>query len=280
MTVVKTRKISIILLSAAMLALLGASVFAAGNAVLQADSMNYDPKSRSVVATGNVRFASPDGEISADRGVGYTDGGTFEMEGGVTGRFAEQSMDITCDFIMLERAASSDKRTITARGRVSLSRDGGTLKADSVVWELGSDNYSAEGNVLMDFGNHLVDSDEASRNGSRFHAREVRRYADRSHRMTISAGEADGLMEKDDIVELTASGGVVMDVAELSGAPTRITGDSGVFSRDRGTLVISGNASASQEGRSVRAANIVYHLAGGRIEALGDRPTIAFEVRD
>ncbi|MDR0648340.1 MAG: hypothetical protein LBF92_03290 [Synergistaceae bacterium] len=280
MAVGKTRKISILLLAAALLALLGASVFAAGNAELQADSMNYDPKSRSVVATGNVRFSSPDGEVSADRGVGYTDGGTFEMEGSVSGRFAAQSMDITCDFIMLERAASSDKRIVTAKGRVRLSMRGGTVRAGSVVWEHGSDNYSAEGNVLMDFENYLVDSDEASRSGNRFRARNVRRYLDRSRRMTISAGEAEGLMEKDDIVELTASGGVVINVANLNGAPTRITGASGVFSSERGTLVISGNASATQEGRSVRAANIVYHLDGGRVEALGDRPTIAFEVPD
>jgi lipopolysaccharide export system protein LptA len=133
---------------------------------------------------------------------------------------------------------------------------------------------------LIDFGSYLVDSDEASRNGSRFHARNIRRYEDRVRRMIITAGEADGLVEGGDIVELTAEGGVVMNIAEVRGASTRINGDRGVFSRDRGTLVISGGASAFQEGRSLRAANIVYHMDNGRVEAIGGRPSIAFEMSD
>ncbi|MDR1515151.1 MAG: hypothetical protein LBS45_05600 [Synergistaceae bacterium] len=275
----KTKKIFIFLLSAAILAASCVTVTAAGNAVLQADSMNYDPKSRSVTAEGNVRFKSPDGEISGDRGIGYTDGGSFEMEGRVRGRFAAQSMDITCDFIMLERAADG-KQIITARGSVRVSRDDGTIAAGEIEWELESDNYSAGGGVLIDFGSYMVDSDEASRNGNRFRARNIRRYEDRARRMIITAQEADGLIERGDIVELIAEGGVAMNIAEVRGSSTRITGNRGVFSRDRGTLVISGGASASQEGRSVRAANIVYHIDSGRVEAIGDRPSIAFEMRD
>jgi lipopolysaccharide assembly outer membrane protein LptD (OstA) len=274
----KTKKILVFLLSTAILAASCVLAAAAGNAVLEADSMNYDPKSRSVTAEGNVRFSSPDGEVSGDRGIGYTDGGTFEMEGSVKGRFAAHSMDITCDFIMLERDAG--KRIITARGSVRLARDDGTIAADEIEWELESDNYSAKGSVSIDFGNYAVESGEASRGGNRFSARNVRRYEDRARRMIITAGEANGLIEKGDIVELIAEGGVVMNIAEVRGASTRITGNRGIFSRDRGTLVISGGAFASQEGRSVRAANIVYYLDSGRVEALGDRPSIAFETSD
>jgi lipopolysaccharide export system protein LptA len=270
----------ILILSTAILAASAVSLLAAGNAELQADSMNYDPKSRSIVASGNVRFRSPEGEISADRGIGYTDGTAFEMEGNARGRFKAQSLDIACDFIMLERTASPDRRIITASGGVKLSRDGGTLAADEVVWELGSENYSASGKVLLDFGNYLVDSDEASRDGDRFHALNIRRYEDRLRRITITAMEADGMMERGDMTELIADGGVVMDVAGEGDAHTRITGDKGVFSRDRGTLVISGGAFASQKGRNLRAASIVYHLDSGRVEALGDRPSIAFEMSD
>jgi lipopolysaccharide export system protein LptA len=274
----KTEKFFIFLLSAAILALSALPLLAAGNATLQADSMNYDPKSRSVVATGNVRFTSPEGEISADRGIGYTDGTSFEMEGNARGRFAAQSLDITCDFIMLER--TSDRRVITASGNAMLSSDEGTLAADRIVWELGTENYSASGSVLLDFGNYFVDSDEASRDGNRFHARNIRRYEDRLRKMAITAAEANGVMERSGIAELIAEGGIEMNVAGEGGAYTRITGAKGVFSEDRGTLVISGGAFASQEGRNLRAANIVYHLASGRVEALGDRPSIAFEMSD
>jgi lipopolysaccharide export system protein LptA len=278
MIIKNTEKLYVFLLSAAILAAWAVSLFAAGNAELRADSMNYDPKSRSIVALGNVYFASPEGEISADRGIGYTDGTTFEMEGNARGRFIAQSLDITCDFIMLER--TSDRRIVTASGGVKLSRDSGTLAADKVVWELGSENYSASGKVLLDFGNYLVDSDEASRDGNRFHARNVRRYEDRLRKMTITAAEAEGMMERGDITELIVDGGIVMNVAGERGAYTKITGSRGVFSRDRGTLVISGGAFASQVGRNLSAANIVYHLDSGRVEALGDRPSIAFEMSD
>jgi lipopolysaccharide export system protein LptA len=268
------------LLSALIIAATALIAGAAGNAVLEADSMNYDPKSKSIVASGSVHFTSQEGELFGDRGVGYTDGRTFEMQGNVRGRFAEQSIDITCDNIELVSERSPDRRIMTANGRVRLSRGEDRFSADSVMWELGRENYRASGSVLMEFGSSFVDSDEASRAGESFEARNVRRYEDRSRRVTISARRATGLIANEEIVELTAEGGIVMNVAGIGGGNTRITGDKGVFSLDRGTIVVSGGAHATQEGRRLQAASIVYHLDGGRVEALGDRPTISFEMRD
>jgi hypothetical protein len=242
--------------------------------------MNYDPKSQSIVATGSVHYTAPEGELFGDRGIGYTNGRMFEMSGSVIGHFALQSLDISCDFIELEiENTSPPRRKLSAAGRVSLVRGRDKLSSASLAWELDRENYEASGDVLMEFESYFMDSDEAGREGERFWARNVRRYEDRARRMTISASKVNGLIESGSIVELTAEGAIVMNV-RTNGANTTIRGGKGVFSEERGTIVVSGGAFASQAGRNLSAGNIVYHLDCGRVEALGVRPTITFEMID
>jgi lipopolysaccharide export system protein LptA len=243
--------------------------------------MNYDPKSRSVTASGNVRFVSPEGELFSDEGTGFTDGRTFEMRGNVRGNFRSRSLDITCDSLEMEsQGASPVVRRITGSGAVKLVRGGDSLTADRVTWETGRENYRASGSVKLRFGDYFLDSDEAARNEGQFWARNVRRYEDRARELYITASKASGLVRNGSVVELIADGNLVIDMRDSRGDNTRITGERGVFSQDRGTLVISGGARAIQPGRDISAANIVYHLGSGRVEALGERPTITFEMRD
>jgi lipopolysaccharide assembly outer membrane protein LptD (OstA) len=270
-------------LSAVVSAILASANFAdaAAGATLSADSMNYDPVTKSVTAEGNVHYASPDGELFGDRGVGYTDGRTFELIGGVRGSFATRSMDISCEYMEMETAGGSlRRRKITATGDVRLARPDGKVFAQKLMWELDRDNYRAEGGVVIDFGSYFVDSDDAARNGEQFWAHNIRRYEDRVRRLSMSASKASGIISGNGIAELVAEGALVMEIEDLKGAKTRITGASGVFSQDRGTIVVSGGASAVQDGRSLNAGSIVYHLVSGRVEALGDRPTITFELRN
>jgi lipopolysaccharide assembly outer membrane protein LptD (OstA) len=278
-----TRKIILTLASIAAAAAAAPCGYAAavssGAAELVADSMNYDPRSNSVTAVGNVRLTSPDGELFGDSGFGYTNGRMFEMRGNVRGMFAARSLDIVCDYIELEIGEPPQpRRKITATGNVVLTRAGDRLTADHATWNLDSENYAAAGDVLMDFGGYFVDSDEAGREGERFWARNVRRYEDRARKMSISASSAEGRVRGDTIVELITDGAIAINM--LDGGGTRITGNKGVFSQDRGTIVVSGNAQAIQEGRSLTAGSIVYHLDSGRVEALGERPTIIFEMRN
>ena len=131
----------------------------------------------------------------------------------------------------------------------------------------------------MDLGDYFIDADEVARNGEQFWAQNIRRYEDRTRRIGISASKASGLLRRGSVIELISSGSFVLNLADRKGAVTTITGDKGVYSQDRGTLVITGGVRAIQEGRSLSAGSIVYHLDSGRLEALGERPTITFEMR-
>ncbi|MDR3322206.1 MAG: hypothetical protein LBS93_07125, partial [Synergistaceae bacterium] len=233
-------------LSAIFLTVVSSAFGAQGDiATLSADSMNYDPRTRSVVAEGNVHYASPDGELSGDMGIGYTDGRTFELRGSVRGHFAAQSMDIVCDYMEMESQGSSPpRRRITATGDVRLDRPDGAVSAQKLSWELDRDNYRAEGGVVIDFSSYYIDSDDAARNGDQIWAHNIRRYEDRARALTMSASKASGLVRGGGIVELVADGALVLGIRDSKGSQTRITGDKGIFSQDRGTIVVSGGATA------------------------------------
>jgi lipopolysaccharide export system protein LptA len=252
-----------------------------GTATLEADSMRYDPSDGAITASGNVRFKGPEGEVFGDWGSGATGGGDFEMRGSVRGTFADSdggSVDIACDSIRLQGGMDEKKdRTVTAVGGVTLSRAGERLVAGTVVWDLGTENYSASGGVIGEFGAYLIDADKISRDQERFAAENVREYTDLQRRITLSAAKVSGIVNGGSIVELVAGGDVTITMPDSKGAMTRVRGDKGVFSVARGTLVVSGNTVASQTGRNLTSDSIVYDLDTGRVEAVG-KPTLVFEV--
>jgi lipopolysaccharide export system protein LptA len=272
--------IFVFLFFAAALVLWDTPSFAADSASLTADSMRYDPKTRKITASGGVHLVSKEGELFADRGTGFIDDNRFELEGNVRGHFKEQfaarPVDMTCASLSL--ATSSDKiaRVVTASGGVKLKRGAETISAKKITLTLGTDNYKAEGGMTADMEDFFVDADTAERADMNFYALNVRRYEDRKRRMTVSASRVDGEMERNDITELIASGGVTADVTGADGARTRITGKRVIYSLTRGTIVLSGGASAAQGDRLLRAENIVYNVESGRAEALGERPSLTF----
>ena len=252
----------------------------AEDVAVTADSLSYDPNTNSITATKNVHFKHVDGELFGDRGVGYTDGRDFEMSGSVKGTFKKESLNISCSQLKLQTdATKAKKRRVTASGGVKLDRGKDKLEADTVTWVIDSDRYKASGRVLADFDSHYIDSDEAARDGEKFWARGIRKYEDRSRKFSLSASRANGLINKGEVVELTAEGSLVLKMTDQDGKTTKITGDSGVFSRSRGTVVVSGSAAAYQEGRTLIAESIVYRLDDKRIEALG-RPKMILEKLD
>ena len=104
------------------------------SATLSADSMNYDPRSLTITATGNVHLAAPDGELFADNGVGYTNGRTFEMHGSVKGHFDPESLDISCDSLLMESEGKAPvRRKLIATGSVNLSHREGRTAAQKLT---------------------------------------------------------------------------------------------------------------------------------------------------
>jgi lipopolysaccharide export system protein LptA len=254
---------------------------AENEATLTADSMSYDPGDGSLSAVGNVHFKRPDGELFGDRGRGSVNGSGFEMHGHVRGTFDAESLTVACESITLVTEGKKPaRRRIISSGDVVLTRKGDRLSARVVEWEMGSSNYKAAGAVLGKFTAYSVDADEVSREGSRFSALNLRKYEDLRQKVTISASKAEGLLNKNnEIVELTSNGSVLLTMTDSGGEMTRITGDRGVFSVDRGTIVVSGNSRVVQKGRSLVAESIVYHMDTRRVEAIG-RPSMMMEMRE
>lgn len=267
-----------ILIALVLLAATVAMCESAVNVNLTADSMRYNPDSGEIKAFGNVHIKRPDGELFGDSGSGNSNGREFELRGNVKGHFVSDDVDISCDFLKLSSTGTAPvRREATASGDVLLTRASDRISAMRLSWEIGGVKYSAAGSVLGDFETYSIDADEAGRDGEKFWAVGVRRYEDMERGIAMSANKIDGITDGDRIVELVASGSVVMDSRDDKGKPSRVTGNKGVFSVARGTLVVSGNATATQEGRRLIAGNIVYYLDGGRIEAL-DRPSLVIEM--
>ena len=262
-----------------LLAATGGTGEAREKASLTADRLDYNPQTNRINARGNVHMTRPDGELFGDQGTGTTDGRSFLMTGNVKGHFTNEKVDIACDQIALRTEGSNPaRRVITASGDVELTRAEDRITSQAVSWELDRNVYRAAGNVIGNYTRYYIDADEVSRNGDQFAARGIRRYNDKERGVKMSATRANGkLGPNGDILELVAEGNVVLDTPDNRGAISRITGDKGVFSVARGTLVISGNAMVNQSGRNLHAESIVYHLDNERVEAIG-RPSLVIDI--
>ena len=244
---------------------------------LKADELSYNPATKKMVATGNVRLIRADGELTGKRGEGDVGGTHFLMEGSVRGSFPKEGLSLESD--ILELTVSKDRRIVEGRGNVRLLRGEDRLNADKILWLIGGDSYRGTGNVIAHFETHFIDADEVGRDGERFWGKTVRRYEDKKQRFTLKANKVNGIIKNQDVTELIAEGGLSMRMIGKQEKPLTITGKKGVYSKDRGTLVVSGGARAVQDDRVVEAENLVLHLDTKRIEALG-KPQITFMLQD
>ena len=277
----KSRLISgavrIVVACAAVMCAVGAAL--PEEAVLVADSMKYDPGNGIITASGNVHIANPDGEIFGDRGSGTVAGDNFEIHGNVRGNFKQEDgriVKITCKSATL--SGPNGDRVVTASGGVRLTRGEESLTAEVVVWSTGTDRYSADGNVLSSFGTYAIDADVVSRDMDRFSARTVRRFSEKRRNIVMSADSAEGAIKNEEVTEMTATGNVDVTMPDKDGVMTRATGNKVVYSVERGTMVLTGNAIVAQTGRRLRSESIVYFLDTGHIDANGS-PSLTFETR-
>lgn len=269
------RDAGIPLLTLLLLGLLLRGAEAAEEAVLNADLLRYDPRTRLIHAEGNVRLTRPGTELTARRGEGTVGGDAFRLTGDVRGRMKAEGLAIRCDALSL---IDSDRTQILeATGNVLLTRGEDRVVAQRLRWTKGFPRYVATGDVDARFESHAIRAAEVGRDGETLWGRDVRRYEDGRGRFVLSAEKADGRIVGGEVTELTATGALVLDLRGQEGKSVRVTGDKGVFSQDRGTIVVTGNARAVQEGRIVTAESLVLHMDDRRIEALG-RPRIVFPI--
>lgn len=251
-------------------------VTASSAATLTADSLRYDPAESVLFAEGSVRLTTANGVINSSAATGTSDGMSFEFSGGVTAAMETQVgvVNITCDRLEIDRHSGSE--VLTAHKDVYATRGNDRLKADKARWTKDLSACKAEGKVDAVFGVHVLKAASAEFSGNEFSAKNVARYEDRSRKMVMSAGSVAGVLKRGALHELTALGGVEVEAPNKSGELLHVTGDKGLFSVARGTIVVTGNAYAYQVGRELRAGSLVYWLDDGRVEAI-ERPSLILE---
>jgi lipopolysaccharide export system protein LptA len=240
---------------------------------MSADTIKYNVNTKKISAVGNVIIKREGATLWGDRGEGSMETSEFTLEGNVKGTFPAEKTDLTADKVKWKGTKSTDNDGIAeAVGNVRLTRGANEkIDADYILWELGTQNYTAKGNVNAKTENNILIAEEAGRHKDRFWGKKVTRYEDIRQKITVSADSVEGTTVKEEINELNATGNVVIDFVDKEGLKSRVTGDNGVYSKAKATFVVSGNAKAVRsDGKTVSADTIIVHEDTNDIEAKGN----------
>ena len=241
---------------------------------LDADSLNYDPSMQKVLAQGHVTLRQGESIMTAKTAECRTDGSVFVLRGAVSADLKEEKITLGSEEVLYY---AGDKGRLVASGDVILRRGRDAMSCDVVVWRFGPvPSYHARGRVHLAWEEKHLWAKTVSRDGEIFRTSDLERFEDKKQGMTLLAPELEGRFEGDEVVEVVTSGGVRLELRRRDKTVV-VTGAKGVYSTKRGTLVVSGGATAKQEGRSVRAESLVLRLDTGRIEALG-KPQVVFPI--
>lgn len=215
---------------------------------LTADSMRYDSKKGLFYGEGRVKLSRAGLALVAQLVEGDMDGKRVRFIGDVRaeGEWNEDVVELSCGEVT---TGFSDVR-----------------------------NYRFAGGVRGRLGKRMIDADSVVLSGDAFSIEKVRSFADDELRVFLSAASIDGHLAKGEISDITARGGVVLKSGPKKDLPTTIRGNRAVYSKARGSIVVSGAVTAVQGDRTLRAESLVYFLSSGRIEAAG-KPQIVFPLK-
>ena len=240
---------------------------------MSADTINYNVNTKKISAVGNVIIKREGAILWGDKGEGSTETSEFTLQGNVKGTFPAEKTELTADKVKWTGSKSAENDGIAeAFGKVHLTR--GTnekIDADYVLWELGTKNYTARGNVDAKTENNILIANEAGQTKNKFWGKKVKRYEDIKQKLVVSADSVNGTTVNEEISELVAVGNVIMDFVDKEGLKSRVTGEKGVYSKTKATFVMSGNAKAVRsDGKTVSADSIIMHEDTNDIEAIGN----------
>ena len=240
---------------------------------MSADTIQYNVNTKKISAVGNVIIKREGAILWGDKGEGSTETSEFTLQGNVKGTFPAEKTELTADKVKWTGSKSAENDGIAeAFGKVHLTR--GTnekIDADYVLWELGTKNYTARGNVDAKTENNILIADEAGQTKDKFWGKKVKRYEDIKQKLVVSADSVNGTTVNEEISELVAVGNVIMDFVDKEGLKSRVTGEKGVYSKTKATFVMSGNAKAVRsDGKTVSADSIIMHEDTNDIEAIGN----------
>lgn len=245
---------------------------------LTADDLQYNINTGDASATGNVVVIRKGSKLTGNSADGNLEKEIMNLRGNVKGDFKENGATLVSDSATWkgDKSKKTDG-TVEAFGKVFITRaPNDKLKADYVLWTLGTEDYKAKGNVDGVFENRALIASEATRAGDKFWAKDVKRYEDKIQKFVLSAKFVEGRLVKDKtgqetMDDMIADQNVVFDYVDKQGLKSRVTGDKAVYSKARGTIVVSGNTKAVRsDGKTVTADTMIVHEDTRNIEAKGN----------
>jgi len=216
---------------------------------LTSDQLEYNPEQEKVFASGNVHFSRNGLDIYSER-----------CEGAIDGSYA----------------LFWDK----LKGEGTLEGESLRFSADFLEARFGEDPYYAfKGKVDAVFGSKELKADMVELSGDVLNAENLEHFRDEVSGISVSGDHFHGRMEKGLILEFTITQKVRILLSDGTGKETLVQGQKAIYSKERGSLVVSGNARAVQGNRKITAENLVVFPESDRIEAKGN-PRITFSIRD
>lgn len=240
---------------------------------LSADSIKYNVHTKLMEANGNVVIKKSGAILRGDTAFGVSDSSEMTLKGNVSVNFPKNGVTVTAFTLTWKPDRTKKSRGMAeASGNVHIrSTNGGRLYAETVTWQLGTENYSAAGGVNGSFDGHIIQAERVTRHGKTFSSVKVKRYENVKQKVGIASAKIDGEISGREVIEFTAEGPVRIDYIDKEGLKTVITAQKGIYSKARGTFVLSGGTkSIRSDGKSITADTLVLHEDTKNIEAIGN----------
>ena len=209
-------------------------------AQLSAERMRFDSDSGNFLATGNVIIQSNGLTVRSPRGEGNVRNREVHFEEGISalGSWQGDLIDLTAGSISLFFAQTP--------------------------------TYIADNGVMGSVGRLSLDVEKLYMKGAEISALDVRLLRDRETDVTFAAESINGTILNGVLNTLVADNRVrLRGRPNVAGEMVDIRADRAVYSIERGSVVLSGNVRAVQQGRTLTAQSLVYFPASNRIDAIG-----------
>lgn len=228
-------------------------------ATLSANRMRFDSQTGDFLADGNVTITAGGLNVVAPRGTGNV--GRREV-------FFDEGIVASGDW-MGDRVALKAGKLSLSFAEVPTCRFQGGVKGGVGAMRLDADRLT-----LIGLGGIM----EATREDrqTKFWVVKARNLEDRSQGLSFGADAVEGVLRGGELHTLTADKGVWLKgkPKATGGEAVSLRGNHALYSLDRGSVVLSGNVSAVQGGRTLKSESIVYFPSQNRVEAMGGAPTL------
>ena len=222
-------------------------------ATLTANRMRFDSKTGDFLADGNVTIVAGELTVTAPRGTGNAERKEVFFDEGIKayGKWQGDKVDIKAGKLALSFADSPTCRF-----------------QDGVKGGVGAMSLDADKLTLIGLGG--ITGSSAKDRQTKFWLVKARSIEDRTQGISFGANSIEGVLRDGELRDMTAKTGVWLKGRPKKNEPAvSIKGNHALYSLERGSVVLSGNVSAVQGGRTLKSDSIVYFPAQNRVEAMG-----------